>query len=574
MITKIRIKNFKKLKDISFDLQNSVVLIGPNNSGKTTILQALTLLDLGLRKLAENKHRQGKQRSGVAINRRDMLAMPVSSSKYIWYHQLVREIDRSQGSQKTSNILIEIYAEGITNGVKWDVAIEFDYSNPESIYCRPIKKEDTEERYKIDPQKYQLNLAFLQPMSGIATVEDKLTPGSIDVRIGEGKTADVLRNICYQLLDADNSSFKKEESEKYWKQLSSIIETKFGAKLDKPFFIPETGKIEMTYQEDGRTYDLASAGRGFQQTLLLLAYLFSYPNRTLLLDEPDAHLEVIRQRETYEMLTVIARDLGSQLIIASHSEVVLNQAAESDIVIAMFDETCQPLISKQQISQFRKLLTDIGWDKYYLAKSKKHVLYFEGATDFRILLAFARKLSHPVLNLLESANIVYTKDNVPKHAQSNFHGLRAIIPDLTGVAIFDRLEKDVNDEYLNILQWKKRELENYFSFPEILMKWAEGQAQKLFGGPVFASHMAEKMLKCIQENTTPANMKDRTSPWWANCKMSDDYLPLIFESFFNKIESSESFHKGRFYELVDFIDLKDVDNEISEKLDAILKILK
>jgi len=574
MITKIRIKNFKKLKDISFDLQNSVVLIGPNNSGKTTILQALTLLDLGLKKLSENKHRQGKQRSGVAINRRDMLAMPVSSSKYIWYHQLVREIDRSQGPQKTSNILIEIYAEGITNGIKWDVAVEFDYANPESIYCRPLKKEGSEERYKIDPQKYQLNLAFLQPMSGIATIEDKLTPGSIDVRIGEGKTADVLRNICYQLLDPDNSILKKEESERYWKELSSIIEIKFGAKLNKPVFIPETGKIEMTYQEDGRTYDLASAGRGFQQTLLLLAYLFSYPNRTLLLDEPDAHLEVIRQRETYEMLTVIARELNSQLIIASHSEVVLNQAAENDTVVALFDQNCQPLISKQQISQFRKLLTDIGWDRYYLAKSKKHILYFEGATDFRILLAFARKLNHPVLQLLESANIFYTKDNIPKHAQNNFHGLRNIIPDLKGIAIFDRLEKEISDDYINILQWRKRELENYFSFPEVLMRWAAEQALKLFGGPVFASHLTEIMEECIQENTAPANLKDRNASWWINCKMSDDYLPLIFENFYNKIERSENFNKGRFYELVDFLNIEDVDKEIIEKLNAILKVLE
>lgn len=566
MITKIRIRNFKKLKDISFDLQNSVVLVGPNNSGKTTILQALTLLDLGLKKLSENKHRQGKQRSGVAINRRDMLAMPVSSSKYIWYHQLVREIDRSQESQKTSNILIEIFAEGITNGIRWEVALEFDYANPESIYCRPLKKEGSEERFKIDNQKYQITLAFLQPMSGIATIEDKLTPGSIDVRIGEGKTADVLRNICYQLLDSD-------DSEKYWNELSSIIEVKFGAKLNKPVFIPETGKIEMTYQEDGRTYDLASAGRGFQQTLLLLSYLFSYPGRTLLLDEPDAHLEVIRQRETYEMLTVIARKLDSQLIIASHSEVVLNQAAENDTVIAMFDQNCQPLINKQQISQFRKLLTEIGWDKYYLAKSKKHIIYLEGATDYRIMLAFARKIKHPVLNLFEKANVFYTANNVPKHAQSNFHGLKGIIPELKGIAIFDRLEKETTDEYLKIFQWRKRELENYFSFPEVLTRWAANQADKLYGGPVFASHLIEKMTECIQENTAPINLKDRNSSWWINCKMSDDYLPFIFESFYKKIERSDNFNKGRFYELVNFLDVKEIDQEIIDKLDSILEIL-
>ncbi|MFZ2616532.1 MAG: AAA family ATPase, partial [Anaerolineae bacterium] len=41
MLTNIHIRNFKKLDDVSFELGKSVVLIGPNNSGKTTALQAL-----------------------------------------------------------------------------------------------------------------------------------------------------------------------------------------------------------------------------------------------------------------------------------------------------------------------------------------------------------------------------------------------------------------------------------------------------------------------------------------------------------------------------------------------------
>ena len=43
MLTHIHIRNFKKLRDENFELGKSVVLIGPNNSGKTTALQALAL---------------------------------------------------------------------------------------------------------------------------------------------------------------------------------------------------------------------------------------------------------------------------------------------------------------------------------------------------------------------------------------------------------------------------------------------------------------------------------------------------------------------------------------------------
>jgi predicted ATPase len=58
MLTQIQIRNFKKLESVNFELGKSVVLIGPNNSGKTTALQALALWDIGLRRW--NEKRGGK----------------------------------------------------------------------------------------------------------------------------------------------------------------------------------------------------------------------------------------------------------------------------------------------------------------------------------------------------------------------------------------------------------------------------------------------------------------------------------------------------------------------------------
>ncbi|MDR3267484.1 MAG: hypothetical protein LBT83_00225 [Tannerella sp.] len=55
----------------------------------------------------------------------------------------------------------------------------------------------------------------------------------------------------------------------------------FGAKLERPEFIKSTGLINLEYTESGIRYDISSAGRGFQQTLLLFAYLFARPNTIL-----------------------------------------------------------------------------------------------------------------------------------------------------------------------------------------------------------------------------------------------------------------------------------------------------
>ena len=85
MLTRLRIKNFKRFPDADIELGQAVVFIGQNNSGKTTALQALALWDVGLRKW--NEEYKGKtapaQRPGVTINRRDLLAIPVPGANLL-----------------------------------------------------------------------------------------------------------------------------------------------------------------------------------------------------------------------------------------------------------------------------------------------------------------------------------------------------------------------------------------------------------------------------------------------------------------------------------------------------------
>ena len=101
-------------------------------------------------------------------------------------------------------------------------------------------------------------------MSGLASNETRLDEGAINVRIGEGRTAEVLRNLCYQI---------SQDAQK-WQELCEQIDELFGVQLDKPDYILERGEIAMTYRDtSGISLDLSSSGRGLQQTLLLLTYM-------------------------------------------------------------------------------------------------------------------------------------------------------------------------------------------------------------------------------------------------------------------------------------------------------------
>ncbi|MEK7785573.1 MAG: AAA family ATPase, partial [Chloroflexota bacterium] len=110
MLTRLTVHNFKRFDKIEVELGNPVVFIGPNNSGKTTALQALALWDIGLRRW--NEKRSGRQtpekRPGVTISRRDLIATPVPDANLLWRNLHVRDVQRENGEQRTQNIRIEI----------------------------------------------------------------------------------------------------------------------------------------------------------------------------------------------------------------------------------------------------------------------------------------------------------------------------------------------------------------------------------------------------------------------------------------------------------------------------------
>ena len=206
-------------------------------------------------------------------------------------------------------VRIELTVRGVDDNEEWECGLEFDYANPEAIYCRPLRTPDGKDRIPIPDPVTQLQLAFLHPMSGLTSNEVRLDPGAIQVRLGEGRTAEVLRNLCYQL--ASN-----KETTDAWTDVAEAIHSLFGVTLLPPDYLQDRGEIEMSYKEpSGATLDLSSAGRGLQQTLLLLAYMTVNQGSILLLDEPDAHLEILRQRQIYQILRLKPTAAGSRPLL-------------------------------------------------------------------------------------------------------------------------------------------------------------------------------------------------------------------------------------------------------------------
>lgn len=570
MLTKLSIRNFKRFDSVEVELGKSVVLVGPNNSGKTTALQALALWELGLRRWSEKRNGKSTaiQRQGVAVNRRDLAALPVPAANLLWRDLHVRNVERQAGKQKTQNVRVDIVVDGVSDDQSWSCGLEFDYANEESFYCRPLRLDDGNqpERMPIPELATKTRIALLPPMSGLADREFIKQPGEIGVLIGQGQTAQVLRNLCYRVCWPTEAEIKPSSD---WMALTGQLQRLFGVKLLDPKFIAERSEIVMEYEEkSGTRLDLSSSGRGLQQTLLILAHLYTNPRTVLLLDEPDAHLEVLRQRQTYQLINDLAEEKGSQIIAASHSEVVLAEAANRGTVVAFVGK---PHLLNDRGSQVMKALTDIGWDQYYQAEQTGWVLYVEDSTDLAILKVFARTLQHPAQILLDMPFVHYVATNLPQKSRDHFNGLREAKPDLVGIALFDRLDRSLQpSESLNELMWAKREIENYFCTEEVLLAWATHDlADDIFGLAERETRQAA-MRKSIAEVTHLLEV-DEKRPWADDVKATDEVLDRVFRLFFKEIGLPLSFRKRDYHQLAGFLSKEQIAQEIAEKLDAIVK---
>ena len=469
----IEIENFKRFGDKQrIELQHPAVLIGPNNCGKTSAIQALALWSQAVRTWYDaRKDSAAKKRTGAAINRLNIVAVPVQRTRFFWHNTQVR----------TGNQNIEMV---LTVGVEYQgkvVALPMRFRNDgdELVYCSPENEVST--NLDLMAHAASIKVELLYPMSGLETEEPLLQPGRIDVLLGQGQTAQVLRNLC--LLVA-------RDSPDDWSRIRQLMQRLFKMQLLEP---KETarGSIELQYRQGKvkETLDVSSSGRGFQQMLLIFAYLYSHKNSVLLVDEPDAHLEILRQKQVYVLLRDIASENGSQVVMVTHSEVILGEALDTNLTL-LLDGQADDLAKKQDIGNSLK---HFGAEHYVKARERGYVLYVEGSTDVDMLRALAERSGHPVAQIWdERINSFYVQNNYPDQTleaelerveggfgitpKAHFNGLRNLLPQLQGVAILDndsgKSRQSELSAPLRIAYWKRYEAENYFVTPALLRKYA------------------------------------------------------------------------------------------------------
>jgi len=306
VIHRVRLRRFKRFGDVEFDLPGHLVFAGPNNTGKTTVLQAIAAWSLALDrwKQLNDFQRHGGAYTRAPIARQAFAAVPLRTFDLLWRER-----------EYNGSVEIEIQE---TAG--WTVAMELIADSTEQIYVRPRPSASPEV-----VRQATLSAVFVPAMSGLGTEEPLYQRPKVDQLLGQAKPGDVLRNL---LVEAS-------KSESAWAALQDSIGRLFGFELLPPDAAGAHILAEYRERAGGPRLDIASAGSGFQQVLMLLTFLQTRPGAVLLLDEPDAHLHVLLQDAIYSELRAVAARQRSQLVIATHSEVIVNAVEPRELCVLL-----------------------------------------------------------------------------------------------------------------------------------------------------------------------------------------------------------------------------------------------
>lgn len=166
----------------------------------------------------------------------------------------------------------------------------------------------------------------------------------------------------------------------------------------------------------------------------------------------------------------------------------------------------------------------------------------------------------------------YIATNLPQRAREYFWGLREAKPDLVGIALFDRLNKPLQDHApLVEMMWQRREIENYLCQEEVLLAYARnlGSGDDLFRNAE-AKRRETAMRDAITEISLALETLGQPSLWSFDIKVSDTFLKPLFDKYFGKLGLENLMYKTNYHELAKLVPKDKIDPEFIEKLDKIV----
>ncbi|WP_370613050.1 ATP-binding protein [Escherichia coli] len=501
-IKKVELKKFKKYKNSTIQLNDELsLLVGGNNSGKSSLLQAMatwqfckTLLEIekGRVSWTENATNQG-----VGLGIVDFTPMFIPSLSHLWTNL------KSQKQTEDDGYTLKIklfWDDSLKNEKFLEIGLSlandrlFIKNTSSNLALQEIQNDDGSPNNENIPQ-----IAYLPPFAGITDRESRLSPAMRNRLIGQGLSGGVIRNSIYDIhLENQNKRRRLKEGRNKIanKDLNLLRETDPWEILQKTLFDLFSLKLEVTpFNEQYHSYlkiecvagvvngyqfkkhknfnarDIMVEGSGFLQWLSVYTLALSEEFNVILLDEPDAHLHTQLQKNLTERLEEITIKKGKQVLLATHSTELI-RAYEPQKILALSNSRGKYLGSDNEKIGLLSGIGTIFSPKIHKLTEDKRLLIVEGVSDERFLKKIFKKLE-----LTWPKNIVtWLWTGKSSERFQLYKQLKNEIPDLKAISMRDRdddsdhsVGADLKDKSTNhgdsdflAMKWRRRHIENYF----------------------------------------------------------------------------------------------------------------
>jgi predicted ATPase len=353
MIQQVRIQNFRSLKDVTLDLQQVNLLIGPNNSGKTNVLKALVFLyhilfDEQFRFIEEETHKRIIFNSSLKLVNDQLQGSIVFTINFeVYESNYFCQIELQRSLRRRGIFGIRSNTKPVVKFLMRDNKQNIDQYLSGSSYFAVFNREFSAEKPEFyDAVKYMrdvfedLIIYRIDPK----TLFDSVIP-SHEMRLNSNSS-----NIIPFLFGL-SQNYKKR-----FQQLESDLERCVGdiVSVSTPPDPFEKGKLTLKFfdaRENDYWVDEVSEGVLYFLALLCIIHQPD-PPKLLLLEEPEKGIHPRRIREVLDFIFDLAQEKDIQVIMTTHDTYVVDQFADIPEAVFVFDK-------KEGATEVKNLQKDI-----------------------------------------------------------------------------------------------------------------------------------------------------------------------------------------------------------------------
>jgi hypothetical protein len=449
-VRSIEFRDYKSFSRFVLSARERNVLVGPNNAGKSTVLDAFRIAFDALRFTS---------RRNALLKTHDPFG--VCSTWIIPASAIQNDLRACIHNLGDGPAQISIKLE---NGNSFMISIPSDGD----LECFLVTDVAGRKNTSFLRERFPLKLVVVPTLSPLEQNEELVLQETVE------------RNRYGRLASRNFRNFWLHKSKEEFDAFADLVELGWpGIKLRFPEV--EYGGprpiVRMYFRDGANVREVQWAGFGFQVWMQTMMHLSGADeNSTLILDEPDIYLHPDLQ---HRLLDVIGQRVG-QYFVATHSTEIINAVEPGDVLIVRPDSRGARRIQGE--SGYSDVYAAIGSSENAqfarLAKTKK-VLYFEGK-DARILSKVAKKqggmdfISSATVTLMKTDGFAnWSRVSTSSWVFENFFGFHIPV-----AAIFDRDYRcdDEIEEFLSDVNTKDtqcrvlpfKEIENLLLVPNAM----------------------------------------------------------------------------------------------------------